>query len=266
MQDFYHNSKFKDAEEERLSILTTAAKHLKSEIRSINVSKDVYPSASLISSLSENLNYIPKGLRTFLQGLLAEKENHIKVSSIGQALMQATRPRCLLSHLQIGLAIQMHHTFGSRSLIDTLYNMGFCSSYSEVQRFEKCAAFAQGISLPGCQEESFVQCIADNVDHNICTLDGNETFHRMGIVAGITPGGFADNAVIKRYHVTIDDLKSVGKIGLTYYKAPIIHVSTSELKFIRLEDFSVNDHTYILDIFLQIAWPLKTPTPGWSGV
>lgn len=93
MQDFYHNSKFKDAEEERLSILTTAAKHLKSEIRSINVSTDVYPSASLISSLSENLNYIPKGLRTLLQGLLAEKENHIKVSSIGQALMQATRPR-----------------------------------------------------------------------------------------------------------------------------------------------------------------------------
>lgn len=147
MQDFYHNSKFKDAEEERLSILTTAAKHLKSEIRSINVSKDVYPSASLISSLSENLNYIPKGLRTFLQGLLAEKENHIKVSSIGQALMQATRPRCLLSYLQIGLAIQMHHNFGSRSLIDTLYNMGFCSSYSEVQRFEKCAAFAQGCQV-----------------------------------------------------------------------------------------------------------------------
>lgn len=39
----------------------------------------------------------------------------------------------------------------------------------------------------------------------------------MGIVAGITPGGFADNAVIKRNHVTIDDLKSVGNIGLTYY-------------------------------------------------
>lgn len=111
-----------------------------------------------------------------------------------------------------------------------------------------------------------MQFIADNVDHNICTLDGNETFHGMDIVAGITPGGFADNAVIKRNHVTIDDLKSVRKIGLTYYKAPIIHVSTSELKFIRLEDSSVRDHTYILDIFLLIAWPLKTLTPGWSGV
>lgn len=48
MQDFYHHSKFNDAEEERLSIFTTAAKLLKTEIRSINVSKDVYPFASLI--------------------------------------------------------------------------------------------------------------------------------------------------------------------------------------------------------------------------
>lgn len=55
-------------------------------------------------------------------------------------------------------------------------------------------------------------------------------------------------------------------MAFTYYKAPIIHVSTSELKFIRLKNSSVSDHTYILDIFLQIAWPLKTPTPGWSGV
>lgn len=83
----------------------------------------------------------------------------------------------------------MHQNVGSWSLIDILYNLGFCFSYSELQRFEKCAAFAQGISLPSCQEENCVQFIAYNVDHNICTLDGNETFHGMGIVAGITPGG-----------------------------------------------------------------------------
>lgn len=180
--------------------------------------------------------------------------------------MQATRPMCLLSPLQIDLQFKCTTILVVPGHLYTLYNMEFCFSYSDVQRFEKCAAFAQGISLPGCQEESCVQLIANNVDHNICTLDGNETFHGMGIVAGITPGGFADNDVIKRNHVTIDDLKSVGKIGLTYYKAPIIHVSTSELKFIRLEDSSVSDHTYILDIFFQIAWPLKTPTPRWSGV
>ena len=34
---------------------------------------------------------------------------------------------------------------------------------------------------------SFVQHIADNADHNTCTLDGNGTFHGMAIIAAITP-------------------------------------------------------------------------------
>lgn len=72
----------------------------------------------------------------------------------------------------------------------------------------------------------------------------------MGIVVGIIFGGFVDNVVIKRYYVIIDDLKLVGKIGLIYYKVFIIYVSMFELKFIRLEDFSVNDYIYIFDIFL----------------
>lgn len=33
----------------------------------------------------------------------------------------------VVAPLQIGLGIQMHHHFGSRFLIDRLYNLGFCS-------------------------------------------------------------------------------------------------------------------------------------------
>ena len=36
----------------------------------------------------------------------------------------------------------MHHLFRSRFLIDSLSVMGYCSSYSEVQRFENNAAAA----------------------------------------------------------------------------------------------------------------------------
>ena len=36
---------------------------------------------------------------------------------------------------------------------------------------------------------SFVQWSADNVDHNLATLDGKETFHGMGIIASVTPSG-----------------------------------------------------------------------------
>ena len=34
---------------------------------------------------------------------------------------------------------------------------------------------------------SSVQHIADNADHNTCTLDENVTFHGMAIIAAITP-------------------------------------------------------------------------------
>ena len=33
----------------------------------------------------------------------------VKVASIGQAIMQATRPRVLFARLQIVLAVQLHH-------------------------------------------------------------------------------------------------------------------------------------------------------------
>lgn len=36
-------------------------------------------------------------------------------------------------------------------------------------------------------EESCLQFVADNVDHNACTIDGLNTFHGMGIMAAITP-------------------------------------------------------------------------------
>ena len=76
--------------------------------------------------------------------------------------------------------------FASRLLIDTLYAHGFCISYSEVQKFIKCAAISHGTNIP----DYFLQAIqfaADNVDHNICTLDGFGTFHGMGMIAIVTP-------------------------------------------------------------------------------
>lgn len=88
----------------------------------------------------------------------------------------------------------------------------------------------------------------------------------MDIVVGIIFGGFVDNVVIKRNYVIIDDLKLVRKIGLIYYKVLIIYVSMFELKFIRLEDFSVRDYIYIFDIFLLIVWFLKILIFGWFGV
>ena len=112
----------------------------------------------------------------------------LKIAAIGQAIAQTTRPRSLIPPLQIGLGVQLHHQYGSRFLIETLNSLGFCSSYSEVNRFECNAALQQGTDLLGLKGNEFIQYSADNVDHNSCTLDGKGTFHGMGIIACVTPG------------------------------------------------------------------------------
>ena len=81
----------------------------------------------------------------------------------------------------------MHHMFGSRFLIDTLHNMGFCSSYSEVQKFESSAVISRdNENIQPLDTTHCLQYVADNVNHNIDTIDGNDTFHDMGIISCLT--------------------------------------------------------------------------------
>ena len=72
----------------------------------------------------------------------------MKVTSIGQAIMQVSRPRALLAPLQIGLGVQLHHHFASRFLIDSLHKHGLCCSYQEISEFERNAASSYGTDIP----------------------------------------------------------------------------------------------------------------------
>ena len=72
-----------------------------------------------------------------------------------------------------GLAVELDHVFGSRWLLDKLYQLGFYSSNTEVTRFKLSVMVIEdathtGVVLP---PGTFSQNIADNVDHNLCTLD-----------------------------------------------------------------------------------------------
>ena len=109
-----------------------------------------------------------------------KKDEKLKIAAIGQAIVEAARPRVVIAPLQISLAVQIHHHVGSKFLIDSLNSLGYCSSYSEVKRFELCAAKCQGTDIPNLNREHFVQFVADNADHNLRTLDGHNTFHGMG--------------------------------------------------------------------------------------
>ena len=145
-------------------------------------------------TIEKSLAYLPQLLKLLLEKLFVVKENNQlrrKISAIGQALIQVAQPRAVMAPLQIGLAVHMHHHFRSTYLIESLHNMGYSSSYNEALKFEQCAAMVLGSEVDGClNQESILKFSADNVDHNLCTIDGHNTFHGMGMIASITNGSF----------------------------------------------------------------------------
>jgi len=58
---------------------------------------------------------------------------------------------------------------------------------------------------------------ADNVDHNIITIDGKGTFHGMGVIASITPGKQM-NRLIPRRQISKMKTENKTKIPILEYR------------------------------------------------
>jgi len=77
---------------------------------------DTYPTLAELE-LTAALDFIPASLRFLLQHLFVGKDTSRKVAGIGEAVVEAVRPRALIAPLQLGLAVQMHHLYRSRLTI-----------------------------------------------------------------------------------------------------------------------------------------------------
>jgi hypothetical protein len=244
-------------------ILETAGKLLKADINSMKTSRDYYPSFNDVSSAENNVSFLPESLQLFMKAIFGQ-QNNVKVAAIGQSIVQTCRARSVIAPLQLGLGVQLHHHFGSRFLIDHLNSLGFCCSYSEVQKYEANAAAALSNKIP-CQEsdDPFLQFVADNVDHNTDTIDGRGTFHGMGIIASSTPGSEVTVSV-PRQDVSLDHLIEANRISVRYL-VPSGEISEVSL-FCDLPDItSCRQLQRPLDIFCKIIWPLRPQRPSWSG-
>ena len=124
--------------------------------------------------------------------------------------------------LLFGLGTEID-VFGSRWLIDELFNLGFSVSYSEIQRFKQavaCSLETQNVISENLEGNSFIHFIADNIDHNLNTLDGKRTFHGMGVIAAITPeGDIHDDVIISRPKklIPIKEVIANKGISIQYY-------------------------------------------------
>jgi len=94
-----------------------------------------YPSNEDITSSSQNSQWIPHHLQTFLKLVVISEA---KQNSIGHAIVQASRPRSVIAPIMFGVGIEMDHVFGSkRLLINELSQLGFSFSYDEVVKYKQ---------------------------------------------------------------------------------------------------------------------------------
>ena len=132
-----------------------------------------------------------------------------------------------------------------------------------MQRFERNAAVCGDDAINAAiKGEYTLIMVADNVDHNICTLNGENTFRGMGKVAAISNGCFSSK-VLSRRNVTNDEILKVSVVDIHDYKSLKSHESNEKFETLpSLQTYSESS----ANILWKMSWYFSHPIPSWSGV
>ena len=146
----FHSHDLQGEESFKYAVTEACAKLLKSNIRAIEQSRDVYPDVSDIADVEKAFAFLPASLRYFLLLIIVGADADLHTASIGQAIIQRCRPYMLICPLQLGYSVQLHQNSGSRFEVDTASRLEFRVSYSEVRRFENNVATSEETALHEC--------------------------------------------------------------------------------------------------------------------
>ena len=266
VDEFYKQNRRETAEEEKYRIILAAAQLIRNDIIATEdfQFEKTYPKSTDMSFQNTRAT-LPKSLEILLSRILSGKTKAKKVTALGQSIMQGTRPRSLLMPLQLGLAVHLHDHFASKHLVDTLSQLGFCSSYSEVRKFEKNAAIAFNKNDYLVAENQTLQYVADNVDHDTVTLDGKNTVHYMGMIAAITPNCGNTAYTIPRLNVTNQELKSLAPNMIkTFNEHGVKELNKLTYQKYNLENAA--DKYCYLDLLWKCKQLIISKSPLWSGM
>ena len=150
----FHANQSKDPLTQQKLILEAAAKLILDDIKQVETGPATYPSSTDIESAEASLNFLPDSLKIFLGKILTAKDVELKIASIGQAIMQAARPRVLVVPLQISLGVQLQHHFASRFLIDSLH-MGTAAHTKKSHVSTKTQPYTRVRTYPTTTENLF---------------------------------------------------------------------------------------------------------------
>ena len=117
----------------------------------------------------------------------------------------------ILSSILLGLSAMMHKKHASKNLIDSLSYLGLCSPYHEMMLFE--ASVVNDPENYKLSNDSNVQFIFDNADHNTNTIDGLNTFHAMGRIMCVTPSSAVSSDKMIEKLKQIPTSQNLGKFG-----------------------------------------------------
>jgi len=149
--------------------------------------------------------------------------SELKQTSIGRVIIQVSR-KLVITPTLFGLGVEMDHVFGSRWLLKELSRLEFSITYDEVNRYKQSVIASESLDsiLTGYLPGTFTQCVADNIDHNVATLGGHDTFHGMDIIAFSSPKSgttlTTNSRVIKRQkHMKVKELVKDQGIPIILY-------------------------------------------------
>ena len=131
VNDKWFSERKKDSDDEAERIIVTAAKLILNNIRSAKFNCEFYPTKEDIESCGKGKEWLPDYLKLFLENIL---KHPLKQASIGQAIINATRPRSCIPPILFGLGVEADHIVGSKWLFNELSRLGFRVSADEVTR------------------------------------------------------------------------------------------------------------------------------------
>ena len=271
INEAWYSRKRSTPEEEAEEIIRMAGKLILGNIRGSEFDREFYPCNKIIEFV-EGLKWLPPYLRILITSVIKQP---LKQVGIGQSIVNAARPKSVISRILFGLGIELDHVFGSKWLLKELNRLGFCIGSDEVTRYKQSIVENENAMDFLCENlsGSFTQWPADNADHNLCTLDGKGTFHAMGIIASRTGTNeiHAENGLYKakrqKRKIMGQVIKNMGIPIYTYIPEEVYGMSKLYFKnVLQLQ----SPHFLPLDKTLDLFWHTSLffrgkSCPGWSG-
>jgi len=177
------------------------------------------------------------------------------------------RLQLLLSHLPF--------VTGSQYVLKLLHRLGLSVSYDEVVRFKQCVTQCDSVDPQQSYPECFTQYVTDNIDHDVCTLDGNGTLHAMGI---ISIGNFgpettshvpSETPVARLKRTRSAAIAKVNRIPVYQCHLPDEFMNGVTFKsLVQLSPPQTLSPSLNLDILFHYGWFLQNEAesrPSWTG-